>query len=424
LLGATTFIATATCWPLVTEFFQGQQATVGPPFYNRWMTPIGLIILALMGAAPLFGWRKTSEVSLKRAFRLPTIVMGVVMVLHLAFGNGLGFPAYVLDPPTYRGVVGSVVQQLAAITPLITVALVAFNFAVVFQEFLRGVRARRKTASEGVFEALITLVKKSRRRYGGYIVHVGIGIMYLGFCGKAWELEKEASLMPAETAEVGGYTLTYLGSRREVDMEKQMIFADMDVVRNGNPVGQVHPAKFIYNESSMGPTTEVSQINSLRDDLYVVVGSIDVESKRATFRIHVNPLVMFIWIGVLVLICGSAVSLWPDVSLREVGAWSYVRATAGVTSGLMFAIILASSPAGAIETEREALTRQSRSHQLPPRVSAEHEQLTSGAPELRQLALTRQGIAGQSGFSIFGGLLLGAAAVAYSTRSRREHLSR
>jgi cytochrome c-type biogenesis protein CcmF len=423
LLGATTFIALATTWPLVTEFFQGQQATVGPPFYNRWMTPIGLMILALMGAAPLFGWRKTSDVSLKRAFRLPTLVMAAVTLLHLVFGNRLGFPPYVLDPPTYRGVVGTVVQQLAAITPVITVALVSFNFAVIFQEFQRGVRARRKNASEGVFEALFTLVKKGRRRYGGYIVHLGIGLMYLGFCGKAWELEKEASLLPAETAEVGGYTLTYRGARQVRDMEKLMIFADLDVERNGSAIGEVNPAKFIYNESTMGPTTEVSQINGLRDDLYVVVGTIDTESKRATFRIHVNPLVAFIWIGVMVLLIGASISLWPEVSLREVGAWSYVRASAGVTSGLMFAIILASSPAGAIETEREALLRHSLSRQAASEANGRAlASAASAMPDGTSLdaARVRQGIVEQSGLSLLGGLLLGAAAVAYTARGRRE----
>ncbi len=417
LLGATSFIAVATIWPLVTEFFQGQQATVGPPFYNRWMTPIGVIILALMATAPLLGWRKTSDVSLKRAFRLPTIVMFVTLVLHVALGKRVGFPAYVLDPATYRGAVGAVVQQLSAITPAITVALVSFNFAVVYQEFLRGVRARRKNAAEGVFEALLTLVKKSRRRYGGYIVHVGIGLMYLGFCGKAWELEKEASLLPGQSAEVGDYKLTYRGSRREVDMEKQMIFADMDVQRNGKTVDQVHPAKFIYNESAMGPTTEVSQINSLRDDLYVVVGSIDTESKRATFRIHVNPLVAFIWIGVLVLILGAATSLWPDVSLREVGAWSYVRATAGLTSAIMFAIILASSPAAAIENDRDVLAR-SRAAQLQDR---ERLAALSTSDSLQAQAAVQRGVGQRSGFSILGGLLIGLG-VAWTARSRRPAL--
>jgi cytochrome c-type biogenesis protein CcmF len=405
LLGGMSFIAVATTWPLVTEFFQGQQATVGPPFYNRWMAPIGLVILALMAGAPLLGWRKTSDVSLKRAFRLPTLVMLVVMAVHLAVGKWLGFPAYVLDPPTYTGVVGSVVQQLAAIAPLITVALVSFNFAVVYQEFQRGVGARRRNAAEGVFEALLNLVKKSRRRYGGYIVHVGIGLMYLGFCGKAWELEKEASLLPGQSAEVGTYKLTYRGSRREVDQEKQMIFADMDVEHRGRLVNQVHPAKFIYNESEMGPTTEVSQLNSLRDDLYVVVGSIDPESKRATFRIHVNPLVAWIWIGVLVLISGAAVSLWPDVSLREVGAWSYARAAGGLASGIMFAFILASAPAGAVESDRGVAQRHSvyQARLAPPLAS----------PEVEAAARSRS-LAG--GAAVLGGLVLGMAAL----RRRRD----
>jgi cytochrome c-type biogenesis protein CcmF len=412
LLGGCTFIALATTWPLVTEFFQGQQATVGPPFYNRWMTPIGLSILALMGAAPLFGWRKTSDVSLRRAFRNPTLVMLGVMILHLIFGKALGFPAYVIDPPTYQGAVGAVVQQLAAIAPLITIALVSFNFAVVFQEFQRGVGARLRNSSESMLEALFTLVKKSRRRYGGYIVHVGIGLMYLGFCGKAWELEKEASLLPQESSEVGGYKLTYKGSRREVDQEKQMIFADMDVEQHGRVLPQVHPAKFIYNESNMGPTTEVSQLNGWRDDLYVVVGTIDPESKRATFRIHVNPLVAFIWFGVMVLLSGAAVSLWPDVSLREVGAWSYARAAAGLTSGVMFALIMASSPAAAVESSREVMQREA--------------QATRTAAHLPGPNLVAPGQPHDwsgSGVAILGGLLIGAG-VGWSGSRRQGAKSR
>jgi cytochrome c-type biogenesis protein CcmF len=354
LLGATVFIGVATCWPLFTELFTGHEATVGPPFYNRWMTPIGLTLLLLMGVAPLFGWRKTSEVSLKQAFRLPALVMAVAIVLHLALGSTFGFPAYVEDPPTYSGIVGVVVQKLAGITPLVVIALVAFNYGVIFQEFQRGVRARRKNASEGVFEALFTLVKKSRRRYGGYIVHAGIGLMFLGFCGKAWEVEKEASLRPGEKAEVGGYTLTYKGSRMELDQEKRMIFADIDVERGGEHLGQVSPAKFIYNRSNMGPTTEVAQMNGMRDDLYVVVGTVSPDTKSATFRFHVNPLVRWIWIGVLVLMSGTIVSLWPEVSLREVGAWSYVRGAAGATSGVMLSIFLASTPARAMTSAERA----------------------------------------------------------------------
>jgi len=425
LLGATTFIAVATTWPFITKYLlSGQEATVGPPFYNRWMTPIGVTILALMGAAPLFGWRKTSNVSLKRAFRLPTIVMGVAIVLHLALGKWLGFPGYVLDPPTYHGIVGTIVQQFAAVTPLVTIALIAFNFAVVYQEFDRGVRARRRNAKESVFEALFTLVKKSRRRYGGYIVHVGIGLMYLGFCGKAWEMEKEASLLPNETIEVGGYKLTYRGSRRDVDQEKQMIFADLDVEKAGRALPQVHPAKFIYNESNMGPTTEVSQLNSLRDDLYTVVGSIDVESKRATFRIHVNPLVQWIWIGVIVLISGAAVSLWPDVALREVGAWSYVRATAAVTSSVIFAIILASSPAAAFENDRDVLLRraaaQHASHLSQPLLPSAVGTASGAASRAPASSVGLAGnVPNRASLAVLAGLLIGGV-YAWSARGRRD----
>jgi cytochrome c-type biogenesis protein CcmF len=231
--------------------------------------------------------------------------------------------------------------------------------------------------------------------------------MYLGFCGKAWELEKEASLLPQESAEVGGYKLTYKGSRREVDQEKQMIFADMDVEQAGRVLPQVHPAKFIYNESNMGPTTEVSQLNGWRDDLYVVVGTIDPESKRATFRIHVNPLVAFIWFGVMILLSGAAVSLWPDVSLREVGAWSYARAAAGLTSGVMFALIMASSPASAVESSREVLQRQAL---------AMHAAAHLPGPSL-DAPLPPRDWSGSS-VAILGGLLIGAG-VGWSG-SRRE----
>ena len=165
----------------------------------------------------------------------------------------------------------------------------------------------------------------------------------------------------------------------------------------------------------MGPTTEVSQLNGFRDDLYVVVGSIDPESKRATFRIHVNPLVAWIWIGVLVLIVGSAVSLWPDVSLREVGAWGYVRATAGLTSSVMFAILLASSPAAAASNPRGA-----GAERAPPalREQAPPAARSASLEQARQRDITRQ-----AGFSLLGGLGLGVV-VAWAARSRRAALAR
>lgn len=347
LLGAMLFIAIATLFPVISEAVWDETATVGPPFYNRWMTPIGLLLLALMGTGPLFGWRKTSGESLKKAFRLPLIAMSVGVVLHFAIGNLIGFPAIVNSEAAGDSFNDQVLQKLSMIAPLVTVALCIFNFAVVWQEFQRGVSARRKNASESIFEALVRLVARSRRRYGGYIVHVGVGLMFLGFAGRGWELEKEAVMAPGETIQVGSYDITYRGPRMEVDTEKRMIFADIDVATGGSPLGPMTPAQFIYMKAQM-PTTEVAMLHRVRDDLYVVVGNANPQTKKATFRFRINPLVSWIWVGVLFMIGGAVTSLWPEVAWRRLGAWGTVRLAATAATGIMVSIVMATAPARAL----------------------------------------------------------------------------
>jgi cytochrome c-type biogenesis protein CcmF len=347
LLGIAAFILVATIFPRISEWLWKETVTVGPPFFNRWMAPLGLALLLLMGVGPLFGWRKTSGVSLKRAFAVPTAVAVTVATLHVAFGKRLGFPAFVAQDAFYPGVFGVLLQKVGAAAPLATIALAAFNFAVVGQEFVRGVAARRaKHGDEGVLEALFRVVEKSRRRYGGYIVHIGVGLLFVGFCGRAWEIEHEATMLPGQKHQVGEYSMTFRGPRMEVDTAKRMIFADLDVERDGKPIGRVSPARFIYMKGGQ-PTTEVALLAGLRDDLYVVVGMMDPQSKRATLRFHVNPLVSWVWIGVFVLIGGASVSLWPEVRLREVGVWGFLRASAGAATSVMFALLLGTTPARA-----------------------------------------------------------------------------
>src|ERR1041385_4749964 len=193
LLGIMTFILIATIFPRISEWLWKETVTVGPPFFNRWMVPLGLSLLLLMGVGPLFGWRKTSNVSLKRAFAFPSAVAGTVMVLHIALGGRFGFPAFVGQDRFYPGILGILLQKIGAAAPLATITLAAFNFAVVLQKYYRGVRARRrKHDSEGVLEALYHVIDKSRRRYGGYIVHVGIGLIFFRFCGRGARGRKQA----------------------------------------------------------------------------------------------------------------------------------------------------------------------------------------------------------------------------------------
>jgi cytochrome c-type biogenesis protein CcmF len=408
LLGGMTFILVSTMYPKISELW-GESATVGPPHFNRWMGPIGLIIFALMGCAPLFGWRKTSGASIKKAFRAPLSALAVMVVLHLTFGASLGYPFFVARDAFYPGAVGVLLQKVGACLPGITIALCAFNVAVIVQEFVRGVNARRAAAdkrgeAESVFVALARLVEKNRRRYGGYIVHLGIVSMFVGFTGTAWNIDRETAMMPGDHYHIGQYDLHYLGSRmcpgnpkcsavEQSDIEKRMLFADIEVTRSGKAVGFVHPAKFFYQSQPDGPTTEVSMMRSLHEDLYTVVGTIDPQSKRATFQFHVNPLVSWIWVGLLVLISGTVTSLFPELSFGEVGAWSYVRATAGVATGTAFAVWIAMAPGMAYSHERPA--------------QAPNTARVAALGSLRQLPTSGLGTAGFLGLAIGSVVSLG-----------------
>jgi cytochrome c-type biogenesis protein CcmF len=341
LVGLMTFIAVATLFPKISQWLWNESVVVGPPFFNRWAVPLGLIVFFLMATAPLFGWRRTSGKSLKKNLIAPTSAVLLAGIVHIALGASHGWPAFVAKDITSPGIFGVITQKLASAAPLITVLIAALNVAVVVQELVVGVRARMAAAVErGAPEALPLaigrLISKNRRRYGGYVVHLGITAMFIGFLGTAWSLTREASLGPGESVTVGDFTLTYTGPRmcpgspacsdeENADTSKRMVFADMQVVKGQKHLGRLSPAKFIYARSPGSPTTEVGLMRALTSDLYVVVGSANPETKRAEFQIHVNPLVSWIWVGVLILILGTAVSIWPEFSWGTLGAWSMAR---------------------------------------------------------------------------------------------------
>jgi cytochrome c-type biogenesis protein CcmF len=335
------FIAVATTWPSISEWLLHTKATLGPTFYNQVVPLIALVVFAMMGVAPLLGWRKTSPELFRKGFRWPIGVMVATAAAHVLFGAKLGFPAFVKADPIWSGWLGNGLAAIAYTYPFVTIALVAFNIAVVVQEFVRGINARQKRGDEGVLTSLMNLVGKSRRRYGGYIVHVGIAVMFVGFVGRGWSLDKEASMSPGDTVQFEEYTVKYVGPRMEVDNEKRMIFADVDVFRNGKPAGRISPAKFIYKAMGDAPSTEVARHITVRDDLYMIIGMVNPQTKVASFQMHVNTLISFIWIGAGILMLGTLISMWPEIALEEAGAWSYVRVAAGVATAVMFGFVLA-----------------------------------------------------------------------------------
>ena len=391
LLGIMLFVLVATTFPMVSEALWNEKVTVGPPYYNAWMQPLGLTVFFLMGVGTLFGWKKTSPEALKRAFVVPTTAALLAVAAHFLLGKTIGFPAVVWSEPIYGGALGAVLRAFNAYTPVLGFSLCVFNIAVIGQELYYLYRSQtragdrtkrflaRSAAATGAVAFAVMVVSRfttgsaataavyagaalgflaggffvvwmlslppaGRRRYGGYVVHFGIVMMFLGFTGKSWTVDRETAMQPGQSYTVERLTVQYVGPRMEVDNNKRMIFADVRVLENGQEIGKLNPAKFIYKKMPESPTTEVSMLHSIRDDLYLVVGSINPETKVASLQIHLNPLVGWIWFGGIILIFGSFICMWPELAPEESRAWRVVRGSAAVATSITLGVILALLP--------------------------------------------------------------------------------
>ncbi len=351
------FVLVFTTFPMITEAFLKEKVSVGPPIFNAFLQPVGLTVFFLMGVGTLFGWKKSSDAQLRKNFMVPVAVFFGAIGIHFAFGKLLGFPAVVWAPPLYGGIMGKGLQAFNAITPVLGFSLALFNAAVIVQEFVLLYRSRLKTGVEktpkvlwyigllpGFVYSMASLPASGRRRYGGYIVHMGIVLMFLGFTGKSWTVDRETTIKQGDTYQVERLTIKYVGPRMEVDNTKRMVFADVKVYEDGKEVGKLTPAKFIYKKMPDSPTTEVAMFHSIRDDLYLVVGSINPETKVASLQIHLNPLVGWIWFGCLVLIFGSFICMWPELEPQESRAWQIARGAGAVATSITLGIVLALLP--------------------------------------------------------------------------------
>ncbi len=311
LLGIALFVLVATLFPRISEWLRHETVTVGPGYYNKWMVPLGLILLFLMGVGPLMAWRKATGKNLIKAFKWPTVTGACVALLHGLVGKSIGFPPVVPSEEIYETMTGKWLSAIYSAAPVLSFSLCAFVVAAVLQEFWRGARIRHKNTGENWVTAFIRLISKARRRYGGYIVHLGIVLMYIGFTGAAYDQKQEASLKPGQSLSVKGYTFEYLRTRMETDPNKRMVFTDLRLSRNGKTLQRVSPAKFIYTTHPEMPTTEVAIRSRLSSDLYVIMNSVNPDTKVGTFQVIYRPLVLWIWIGALVLLLGSVIAMWP-----------------------------------------------------------------------------------------------------------------
>jgi cytochrome c-type biogenesis protein CcmF len=285
-------------FPLISELFTGQKVTVGPPFYERATGPLFAGLLLLMGVAPLAAWRHSTARTLGRTMWKPGLVSLLVPVAAAVSG----------------------ISNLAA---LLGFWLCAFVAAVTLYEFWRGSLARHRRYGESLPAALWQLAGRNRRRYGGYIIHLGVVLMGIGVIGiEIFQTETQGTLRQGEQLTLGSYVMTYdsLAEFDHVD-GRNVSRAVVSVYKDGEFVDQLYPRRDYYYDAQQ-PMTIPGVRSTWENDLYVLL--IDwqpISSMAATFKIYNNPLVNWLWTGGLVFILGTLVAAWPD--------WEYEPARVG-----------------------------------------------------------------------------------------------
>jgi cytochrome c-type biogenesis protein CcmF len=312
LLFSAFFVLFATMFPTLSEAVTGERITIGPPFFNRWMVPIGLVLLLLTGVGPLLAWRKTSVSNLKYQFMWPVISGLVTAVAIYALG----------------------VRQLAS---GIAFAFSGFVLGTILQEFWRGAVIRRKSTGTDLFTATIGLVGRSRRRYGGYIVHVGIVLMCLGFAGQGFKQLSMVLLKPGQSTQLGSYTIQMDARTVTQDSQKQMITGHFTVFEGGSEIAKMYPARWFFNKHEE-PTTEVAIRRKFHEDLYLNMSTYLVSDQTANLEITINPLVNWIWFGFAVMALGTGIVMLPERTFAF--AMAKFPAPEAATSAGMFLLIL------------------------------------------------------------------------------------
>jgi cytochrome c-type biogenesis protein CcmF len=329
LLSAALFVLTATMFPTISELITKERITVGPPFFNKWMAPIGLVLLFLTGVGPLIAWRKASTENLRHQFLWPSL--GAVLV----FGAMMPFPRL-------RALSPFINDKIQLPVAIICFSLCAFVIVTIGQEYVRGTRVRQMHTKLDFGTSLIGLVSRNKRRFGGYLVHVAVVLMFIGFAGDAYRMEKEATLEKGGVVAISNYTLRFDGLRFGSDSQKEIVGADITVTRNGQPFGKMQPEKWSFRgHEDEPPTTEVAIDKSLKHDLYVVLNGYEVQSGIANLKIVINPLVNWIWIGFLLLALGTVIAFLPDRALALAGTAGKIARAASQLVPLLLVLLTA-----------------------------------------------------------------------------------
>jgi cytochrome c-type biogenesis protein CcmF len=287
LVGICFTVFLGTIFPLLSEAIRGAKMSVGAPYFNRVSVPLGLALLLLMGIGPLIAWGRASLDHLRRSFLVPLAVAVAGSVALAAVG----------------------VRQVEA---LLAFGCAFFVLATVVREFAVGARTRARSAGEGYLAALATLLLRSRRRYGGLIVHVGVVVAIVGIAvSSVYKVERETTLTAGESLRVGAYTIRFDGLAAGERPTHILVWANLSILKDGQPVDHLVPGQRFYpNQSS--PFASVDARYHWAEDLYVVLSAFERDGKSATIKALINPMISWIWIGGCIIVLGVLVAVLPQ----------------------------------------------------------------------------------------------------------------
>jgi cytochrome c-type biogenesis protein CcmF len=280
-----------TVFPVVSEAVTGTKISVSAPFFNRVNVPIALALLLLTGAGPVLSWKRATASALRRNLLIPA----------------------------FAGVLGTVASIPFGVRDLYSIVCVfgaGFVGSTIVMEFARGVKAREPAGKAPLPAALVSLVRKNRRRYGGYIVHAGVVILFVGVLGSSvFQKEAHRPLQKGESMRIGGYTLTLREVIEEPGQTAVHTAAVVAVSKNGREVGIQKPARAVYIKQQQ-PMTEVALHVTPAEDLYLILVGLN-EDGSASIQAYINPLVSLVWTGGIVMLIGTLITLSDRMRLRR-----------------------------------------------------------------------------------------------------------
>jgi cytochrome c-type biogenesis protein CcmF len=286
LLVSCVAILSGTLFPVFSEWITGNRISVGAPFFNKVNIPTGLLLLFLTGVGPLLAWRKTSTDSLKRNFGWPLAVGVVAGAIAFAFG-------------------------FRHFYSWVCLILCVFVTSTVLLEFYRGAKVIRARSGASLVASAVDLTMRNTRRYGGYIVHMGMVFVFIGLAGAAFNRDLQKDMRQGDSLQIGPYTLVLQGfdTKPEKNYTAQRLL--VEVLEDNKPTMMLYPEKRRFSTTEENGTM-VAIRSTLQEDLYVVFAGMNPDTQLPVVHAYLNPLVKWLWFGGVVVVFGTLVAMLPN----------------------------------------------------------------------------------------------------------------